>query len=80
MKKKSNTQMVGIVEVDEFSRNFNEDFCLIYYMERTTRRSIWYIDSGESSHMTGHKRFFKYLQEGGTQIHVDLGDDAQYQA
>ena len=30
--------------------------------------------------MTGHKRFFKDLQEGGTCIHVELGDDARYQA
>ena len=30
--------------------------------------------------MTGQKRFFKDLQEGGTGIHVELGDDARYQA
>ena len=29
--------------------------------------------------MAGHKRFFKDLQEGGTGIHVELGDDARYQ-
>ena len=49
-------------------------------MESTTGSSIWYIDSGASSHMTGQKRFFKDLQEGGIGIHVELGDDAQYQA
>ena len=60
-KKKSNTQMAGSAEVDEFSRNFDEDFCLIACMESTTGSSIWYIDSGASSHMTGHKRFFRDL-------------------
>ena len=30
--------------------------------------------------MTGHKIFFKHLQEGGTWIHIELGDDARYQA
>ena len=30
--------------------------------------------------MTGHKRFFRDLQEGGTWINVELGDDAWYQA
>ena len=30
--------------------------------------------------MTGHRRFFRDLQEGGTWIHVELGDGAQYQA
>ena len=49
-------------------------------MESTTRSSIWYIDSGASSHMTRQKRFFRDLQEGGTRIHVELGDDARYQA
>ena len=75
-KKKSNTQMVGFAEVDEFNRNFNEEFCLIVYMESTTGSSIWCIDNGASSHMTGHKRFFRDLQEGGIGIHVELGDDA----
>ena len=49
-------------------------------MASTTGSNIWYIDSGASSHMTGHKRFFKDLQEGGTGIHVELGDDVRYQA
>ena len=27
-----------------------------------------------------YKRFFKDLQEGGKGIHIELGDDARYQA
>ena len=42
--------------------------------------NIWYIDSGASGHMIGQKRFFRDLQEGGIGIHVELGDDARYQA
>ena len=57
--------MAGSAEVDEFSRNFDEEFCLIACMESTTGSSIWYIDSGASSHMTGQKSFFGDLQEGG---------------
>ena len=72
--------MVGSVEVDEFSRNFDEELCLIACMASTTGSNIWYIDSGASSHMTGQKRFFRDLQEGGTRIHIELGDDAWYQA
>ena len=64
--------------MDEFSRNFDEDFCLIVCMASTTGNIIWYIDSGASSHMTGHKRFFRDLQEGGIGIHVELGDNVQY--
>ena len=75
--------MAGCAEVDEFSRNFDEEFCLIACLTSTTGSNIWYIDSGGShrfSHMTGHKIFFRDLQEGGTRIHVELGDDARYQA
>ena len=60
-KKKSNNQMVGSAEVEEFNRNFDEELCLIAFMASTTRRTIWYIDNGASSHMTGHKRFFRDL-------------------
>ena len=69
--------MAGSAKV-EFCRNFDEEFCLIACMASTTRSSIWYIDSGASSHMTGQKRFFRDLQEGGTRIHVELGDDSRY--
>ena len=72
--------MVGSAEVDEFSKNFDEEFFLIACMASTTGSNIWYIDSGASSHMTGQKRFFRDLQEGGTGIHVELGDDARYRA
>ena len=53
---------------------------MIACMASTTGSSIWYIDNGASSHMTRQKRFFKDLQEGGTGIHIELGDDARYQA
>ena len=65
--------------MEEFSGNFNDEFRLIACMASTTGTSIWYIDNGVSSHMTGRKRFFKDLQEGGTGIHIELGDDARYQ-
>ena len=56
--------MAGSAEVDEFSRNFDEEFCLIACMESTIRSNIWYIDYGASCHNGA----------------VELGDDARYQA
>ena len=75
-KKKSNTQMAGSAEVEEFSRNFNEEFCLIACMESTMGSNIWYVDSGTYCDMKTQKRFFKYLQEGVLNLHIRLGDDA----
>ena len=79
-KKKKNTQMAGSAEVKELNENVNEYFCLISCMERTTRINVWYVDSGAYFNMTGQKRFFKDLQEGGLNLHIELGDGAQYQA
>ena len=39
-KKKSNTMMVGSAKVEDFSRNFDEEFCLIACMASTTGSSI----------------------------------------
>jgi hypothetical protein len=79
-KKKNKPQMAASAGVEEFSKSFEEDFCLIAYMEKSTASSVWYIDSGASCHMTGHKEFFTSLQEGGVSLHIELGDDARYQA
>ena len=58
--------MYRSTEVDEFNRNFDEEFCLIACIASTTGSSIWDIDSGASSHMTGLRGFFRDLQEGRT--------------
>ena len=71
-KKKNNIQMAGCAEVEEFNKNFDEDFCLIAYMASTTGINVWYVDSGASRHMTGQKRFIKDLQEGGLNLHIEL--------
>ena len=75
-KKKNNTQMPGTAEVEEFNKNFDEDFCLIACMASTTCSSVWYVGSGASCHMTKQKMFFKSLQEGGLNLDIELGDDA----
>ena len=66
--------------MEEFSKNFDEDFCLIFCMACTTGGIVWYVESGASCHMKGQKRFFKDLQDGGLNLHIELGDDMQYQA
>ena len=76
----NNTQMARSAEVEKFNKNFDEYFCLIACMASTTGNIVWYVDSGASCHMKGQKKFFKDLQEGGLNLQIELGDDAQYQA
>ena len=66
-------------EVEEFNKSFDHNLCLIACMASTTGNDIWYIDNGVFGHMTGHKEFFRSLQEGGVNLHIDLGYDARYQ-
>ena len=53
--------MVGSVEVEDFSKDFDEEICLIDCMQSTIRSSIWHIESGESSHINRQKIFFREL-------------------
>ena len=80
MPKQEEEEVAGSTEVEEFNKNFDEDFCLIACMASTIGSNVWYVDNGASCHMTGQKRFFKSLVEGGLNLHIEVGDDAQYQA
>ena len=66
--------------MEEFSKNFDEDFCSIACMASTIGSNVLYVESGASCHMTGQKRFFKDCHEGGLNLHIELDDDARYQA
>jgi hypothetical protein len=37
--------------------------------------SVWYLDSGASSHMTRDKEFFSDLEERDLKMHIEMGDD-----
>ena len=42
--------------------------------------SVWYLDSGASFHMAGDKEIFSRMEEKDLQIHIEMGDDGQYNA
>ena len=42
--------------------------------------SMWYLDSGESFHITGNKELFSSLEEKDIQMHIEMGDDGRYNA
>ena len=43
-------------------------------------KSVWYIDSDASFHMTRDKEIFSDLEEKYLQIHIEMGDDVWYNA
>jgi hypothetical protein len=54
-----------------------EDVCTTC-LSSTRTSDVWYIDSGASSHMTGHKHYFSSLSEKEFGFEILLGDDYAY--
>jgi hypothetical protein len=54
-----------------------EDVCTACFSSTRTS-DVWYIDSGASSHMTGHKHYFNSLSEKEFGFEILLGDDYAY--
>ena len=58
---------------------FERDFSLVSCLStNTTMRSVWFLDSGASCHMTKAWELFSSLTERDSDVHVQLGDDAKY--
>ena len=73
---------VGHVEIERASiiTNANVDrqreFSLVTnHSYSVSTSSIWYIDSGALSHMTGAREMFSELSQAGIDVEVVLGDD-----
>jgi len=65
-------------KVDEFNSKIEKEFSLITCMTSFLANSIWYIDSGASSHMTGNKEYFNQLTKKDIEFHIELGDGGRY--
>ena len=72
--------MAASAVVDEFDKSFEEDFSFIACMSSAAVSNKWFVDSGASCHMTGHKEFFTKLQEEGMNLVIELGDDRRNKA
>ena len=79
-RKNKKPQMETSIAVDEFAKSFEEDFFFITCMSSAVVSKFWFVDSGASCHMTGHKEWFTRLHEGGVNLVIDLGDDRSYKA
>lgn len=42
--------------------------------------SVWFLDSGVSSHMTGDRDLFSDLNEKYLGVHIEMSDDGRYNA
>jgi hypothetical protein len=60
-KEEKKTQVVASVDVEEFSKSFENDFCLIACMSISEATSVWFVDNEASSHMIGRKEYFNTL-------------------
>jgi hypothetical protein len=60
-KRKKKPQMAALAAVDEFAKSFEEDLCFIACMSSIVVLDMWFVNSGASCHMTGHKEWFTRL-------------------
>ena len=59
---------------------FELSFTLIACMVSLMMGSVWYLNSGDSFHMTSNKELFSNLEEKDLQMHINMGDDGRYNA
>ena len=52
----------------------NEGFLLMAQNKINTNDSVWYLDSGASNHMYGHKHLFKEMKKKVEDCNVSFGD------
>eukprot|EP00253_Pinus_taeda_P034354 PITA_34354 len=58
-------------------RLFTVDYALS--ASKGDKDNIWYVDSGASSHMTGKRDCFEFLEESACGSKIYLGDDSGYE-
>jgi hypothetical protein len=78
--KKKNKMVAGAATSGALVSQFDLDFTLIACMASSAPRSVWYLDSGASFHMTGDKESFIDLEERDLRMHIEMGDDGKYSA
>jgi hypothetical protein len=72
---KKKKQIATSAAVEEFSAKFDKEFSLVVCLStRTTYSNVWYIDNGDSRHMTGVREHLTNLTQIDD-LEVVLGDD-----
>ena len=78
--KKKNKNVAGAAAGEALVSQFELDFSLIACLVSSTMGSVWYLDSGDSFHMTGDNELFSDLEEKDLQMHIEMGNDGRYSA
>ena len=76
--KKAGKNPLGGVVGEALASQFKLDFIHITCMVTSVMGIVWYLDSGDSFHMTGNKYFFSDLEEKDLHMHINMGDDGRY--
>lgn len=76
--KKANKKPSRGVVGEALASQFKLDFSLISCMVPSIMDNVWYLDSGDSFHMTDDKDLFSNLEEKDIQMHIEMGDDGRY--
>jgi hypothetical protein len=67
------------MQSDDLVMKFEKHYSLVSFLSsKTSMRSAWFLDNGESFHMIEAHDIFSSLKESDLDAHVDLGDDARY--
>ncbi|XP_059068777.1 uncharacterized protein LOC131859222 [Cryptomeria japonica] len=77
-KGKSKNQVATTIERDKFATRFENEFLLIVFLSSSIAKSVWYIDSAASCHMTGVREYFTKFEEKKLDFCIELGDNAKY--
>jgi hypothetical protein len=73
--KRKNKTVAGAATGEALVLQFELDFDLITCMASSASRSMWYLYSGTSFHMTGDKEYFIELVEKYLRMPIEMGDD-----
>ena len=72
---KKKKQVAASADMEEFSSKFDQEFSLVTCLATcSVSSSVWYIDSGASTHMSSVRECFYELNERGVSVEVELGD------
>jgi hypothetical protein len=73
---KKKKQVAASTDMEDFSSKFDREFSLVTCLATcSVSSSVWYIDSGASTHMSGVRGCFFELNERGVFVEVELGVD-----